>query len=103
MICVIATITLEKGQRDNYLREMRKILKIVHAEDGCHEYRPTVDLPTGNPLQKEVPSDTVVILEKWETLDALKKHGLSEHMTDFRHRVKAFVQSMELQILSPVE
>jgi len=103
MICVIATITLKNGQRDNYLREMRKILKIVHAEDGCHEYRPTVDIPTGNPIQKEGLPDTVVILEKWETLDALKKHGASAHMTDFRHRVKAFVQSMELQILSPVE
>lgn len=103
MICVIATITLKSGQRDNYLREMRKILKIVHAENGCHEYRPTVDIQTGNRFQREALPDTVIILEKWETLDALKKHGMSAHMTDFRRRVKEFVQSMELQILSPVE
>lgn len=102
MICVIATIALKDGKRENYLEEIRKIVPIVRREKGCIEYAPTVDADTGSNFQIKVRPDTVVILEKWEDLEALKNHGMSSHMTDFRHAVKEFMQSMQLQILTPV-
>ncbi len=103
MIYVIATITLKEGQREKYLRELRKIMPLVHGENGCIEYRPWTDVNTGSRFQAVYRTDTVTILEKWESLDALKNHGASTHMTAFRHDVKEFVQTMALQILSPVE
>jgi quinol monooxygenase YgiN len=101
MICVIATITLKDGKRENYLEEIRKIVPIVRKEEGCIEYTPTVDADTGSNFQTKNRPDTVIILEKWENLEALKNHGMSPHMTDFRHSVKEFMQSMQLQILTP--
>ncbi|MEE9910913.1 MAG: antibiotic biosynthesis monooxygenase [Deltaproteobacteria bacterium] len=101
MICVVATVTLMDGKRENYLEEIRKILPIVRMEKGCIEYNPTVDVDTGSNFQIKNRPDTVIILEKWDNLEALKAHGLSPHMTDFRSAVKEFVQSMQLQILAP--
>ena len=103
MICVVATITLKDGKREDYLEEIRKILPIVRKEEGCIEYTPTVDVDTGSNFQIKNRPDTVIISEKWENLEALKNHGMSSHMTDFRHSVKAFMQSMQLQMLTPIE
>lgn len=103
MICVVATIALKDGKRENYLEEIRKILTTVRQEKGCIEYNPTVDADTGSNFQIKNRPDTVVILEKWENLEALKNHGVSQHMTDFRIAVKECVQSMQLQILTPIQ
>lgn len=103
MICVVATIALMDGKRENYLEEIRKILTIVRKEKGCIEYAPTVDADTGSNFQIKNRPDTVIILEKWDDLEALKNHGISSHMTDFRHAVKAYMQSVQLQILTPIE
>jgi len=103
MICVVATIVLKDGKRENYLEEIRKILATVRQEKGCIEYTPTVDVDTGSNFQIKNRPDTVIILEKWDDLEALKNHGASPHMTDFRSAVKEFVQSMQLQMLTPAQ
>jgi quinol monooxygenase YgiN len=103
MVCVIATIDLKDGKRENYLKEIRKILPIVRNEKGCIEYNPTIDVDTGSKLQITYRPDTVIVLEKWESLEALKNHGMAPHMTDFRNAVKEFMQSMQLQILTPIQ
>lgn len=102
MIYVISTITLKEGRREDYLQQLCAILPTIHEEEGCLEYCPTIDIDTGSRFQRMCGPDMVIIQEKWKSLSALKSHGLSPHMTDFRRRVKPFVQSMELQVLSPV-
>jgi quinol monooxygenase YgiN len=103
MICIIATINLKDGKRENYLEEMRKILPIVQKEEGCIQYQPTVDVDTDLRFQIKYRPDTVTVLEKWDSLEALKEHAMATHMTDFRHAVKEFIQFMQLQILTPVQ
>jgi quinol monooxygenase YgiN len=103
MVCIVATITLRDGKRENYLEEMRKILPIVRKEERCLEYQPTVDVNAGSRFQIKCRPDTVTVLEKWESLEALKQHGMAPHMADFRHAVKEFMQSMQLQILTPAQ
>ena len=42
-----------------------------------------------------------VIIEKWESLDALKAHSQAPHMSEYRVRVQDLVESVQLQILAP--
>jgi quinol monooxygenase YgiN len=37
MIHVIATIGLQKGQREAFLQEFRRVVPLVRAEAGCLE------------------------------------------------------------------
>jgi quinol monooxygenase YgiN len=100
MIFVIASIQLVPGQRDAFVAEFKKIVPDVLAEDGCIEYGPTVDATTD--LEKQQTDDSIVtIVEKWESLDALKAHLVAPHMMDYRERVKGQVQDMQLRILQP--
>ncbi len=101
MICVIATLNLKEGKRDDYLVELRKIIPDVLKERGNIEYAPFIDLPSGFPVQPPQRPDTVTIVEKWESLDALKSHMSAPHMGPYRQATKDIVQSMQVQVLSP--
>jgi quinol monooxygenase YgiN len=101
MIHVIATVELAPGTREKFLTEFRKLIPEVRAEDGCIEYGPAVDAETDIPIQFKVGVDRVVVIEKWESVTALKAHGVAPHMQAYRARVKDFVKSMELRVLKP--
>jgi len=98
MIIVIATITCQPGKRADYLAEFAKLVPEVLREDGCIEYGPTIDVPTDLPNQNR-DEDRAVIVEKWESVDALKAHMVAPHMVAFRPTVKDFVVGSELRIL----
>jgi len=101
MIYVIATIDLAPGTRDAFLAEFRKIIPDVKAEAGCIEYGPAIDADTGIATQYKIGADRVSIMEKWESVDALKAHSVAPHMQAYRLRVKEFVRGMELRVLAP--
>lgn len=102
MIHVIATVELAPGTREKFLAEFRKLITDVRAEAGCIEYGPAIDAETDIAIQFKVGADKVVVIEKWETVAALKAHGVAPHMQAYRARVKDFVKSMELRVLKPV-
>ena len=101
MIHVIATVELNPGTRDKFLAEFHKLIPDVKAEAGCIEYGPTIDAQTDIAIQFKVGADRVVIIEKWESVAALKAHGVAPHMQAYRARVKDFVKGMELRVLAP--
>jgi quinol monooxygenase YgiN len=101
MIHVIATVELAPGTRDKFLAEFRKVIPDVLAEAGCLEYGPAVDAQTDIPIQFKVGADRVVVIEKWETVAALKAHSVAPHMHAYRARVKDYVRGMELRVLTP--
>jgi quinol monooxygenase YgiN len=101
MIHVIATINVKPGKRDAFLAEFRRIVPLVHAEAGCIEYGPTVDVASGLTMQGPLRENVAVIIEKWESLDALMAHTHAPHMAEYRVRVKDYVESVQLQILAP--
>jgi quinol monooxygenase YgiN len=102
MIHVIATIQLAPGSREAFLKEFRKVTEHVRAEDGCIEYGAAVDEPTSLAAQEPVGDDVVVVVEKWESVAALEAHVTAPHMTDYRERVRDYVESVRLTVLRPV-
>jgi quinol monooxygenase YgiN len=101
MVYVIATLELEPGTRDALLAEFAKLVPLVRAEAGCIEYAPAVDADTGIESQTKMGPDRVTIVEKWESVAALKAHGVAPHMLAYRDRVKAYVRGREIRMLAP--
>ena len=102
MIYVIATAELQPGCRDKFLAEFHKIVTAVREEKGCIEYGPTVDAQTDIGSQLQTGADVVTIVEKWESVDALKAHLVAPHMQEYRPKVKDLVKNTSLHILQPV-
>lgn len=101
MICVVATIEIVPGHRDQFLEHFRQVAVLVRAEEGCLEYGPMIDIATNIGLQPPARDDIVVILEKWESVEALEKHLMASHMMEYRKAVKALVVQTQLQVLQP--
>jgi quinol monooxygenase YgiN len=102
MIHVIATIELAEGKREAFLEEFRKLVPLVRAEAGCLEYGPAIDVATGFPIQIPLRENVVTVVEKWESLDALKAHSQAPHMVAYRPKVRDLVLGTKLQVLQPV-
>ncbi len=69
---------------------MRKIPAIVRKEKGCIEYQSTIDVDPGSRFQIKYRPEAVIVLEKWESLEALNNHGMASHISDFRHAAEEF-------------
>ncbi|NBV23812.1 MAG: antibiotic biosynthesis monooxygenase [Proteobacteria bacterium] len=101
MIHVLATIEVQPGTRDAFLREFHALMPLVHAEHGCIEYGPAVDVATSIPVQARIGDDAVVVIEKWADVAALEAHLKAPHMADYRVKVKPFVKGVTLRVLQP--
>ena len=45
--------------------------------------------------------DTFVVVEKWESMDALKAHAAAPHMAAYRAATREFVASRVIHIMQP--
>ena len=102
MIHVIATIELNPGCRDDYIKILRNNVPNVKAEDGCLAYEPTIDIESGLPIKSEIRDNVVTIVEAWETLEALHAHLKTEHMAAYSEAVQDYVAGLTVRVLKPV-
>jgi quinol monooxygenase YgiN len=103
MIHVIAVITAKPGQRDAILKEFRANMPAVRAEKGCIEYGPAVDADGVGGFQTKFGPDTFLVIEKWESLEALKAHAAAPHMAAYAARTKEMIQGRVIHVLTPAE
>jgi quinol monooxygenase YgiN len=101
MIHVIAVITAKPGQREAILEAARANMPAVHAEQGCIEYGPAVDTDGLGSFQTKVGPDTFMVIEKWESVEALKAHSAAPHMAAYAAKVKDLIASRVIHVLSP--
>ncbi len=103
MIYVIATIEIAAGKRNEFVKAFRANVPNVLAEKGCLEYEPTIDLATEIKAQPAVRANVVTVVEKWESLDALKAHLVAPHMISYRETVKDLVKGISIHVLEPAK
>jgi quinol monooxygenase YgiN len=101
MIHVIAVITAKSGKRDEVLKHFRANVPAVRAENGCIEYGAAVDAEPTLPIQTKYGPDTFVVVEKWESMDALKAHAAAPHMKEYGAKTKDLLASRVIHVLSP--
>ncbi len=101
MIHVVAIVTAHPGQRNTLLDAFRENLPLVHAEPGCIAYQPTVDMADLGRFQTKFGEDTVVVLEAWDSPEALRAHGAAPHMVAFGEKTKPLVASRAIHVLAP--
>ena len=100
MIHVIAIITAKPGQRDAILAAFRANVPAVHAEQGCIEYTPVIDVADAGPMQAKLGEDSFMVVEKWESAAALEAHAASPHMASYGARTKEMTASRAIHVLS---
>ncbi len=101
MIHVLAIITAKPGMREQVLAAFRANMPAVHAEQGCIEYGPAIDAEGMGAIQTPVGPDSFVVIEKWESIEALKAHGAAPHMKEYAAKTKEMLASRVIHVLTP--
>src|SRR5436190_13368300 len=101
MIHVIAIITTKPGQRSSVLELFRANVPNVLAEKGCIEYQATVDFEPALGSQTQFGSETFVVVEKWDSIEALQAHFKAPHMAAYGDKTRDLVASRVIHVLSP--
>jgi quinol monooxygenase YgiN len=101
VIHVLAIITAKPGRRDEVLGHFRANMPAVHAEAGCIEYGPAVDAEGFGPVQTPLGPDAFVVIEKWESLEALKAHAAAPHMAAYAAKTRDLLASRVIHVLAP--
>ena len=100
MIHVIALITAKPGKREEILKHARANLAAVRAEKGCIEYGAAVDAENALAFQTKWGPETFLVIEKWESMDALKAHAAAPHMAAYGAKTKEHIATRVIHILS---
>ena len=101
MIHVIAVITAKPGQRATVLANFKANVPAVLAEKGCIEYGAAVDAENALGFQTPCGADTFLVVEKWESMEALKAHAAAPHMAAYAAKNKDLLASRVIHILQP--
>jgi quinol monooxygenase YgiN len=91
-ITVIATLYSTEENRDELLAAVCRAVPGVLKEEGCLQYAPHT-----------VGKDRVVLVESWESSDALRAHGEGTAMGEFRQATAHLVtKPTEVVVARPV-
>ncbi len=101
MVHVIAVITAKPGKREEILKHARANLAAVRAEKGCIEYGQVIDAGNALPFQTKLGPDSFMVVEKWDSMDALKAHAAAPHMAAYGAKTRDLIASRAVHILSP--
>jgi quinol monooxygenase YgiN len=99
MIHVLAMITTKPGKRAEVLEMFRANVPAVHAEAGCIEYGAAFDAEGLG--QATFGPDSFVVIEKWESPEALAAHAASPHMKAYGAKTKDLIAARAIHVLTP--
>lgn len=100
MIHVLAIITAKPGHRAEILEAFKANMPAVHAEDGCIEYGPVIDVANAGAMQTKFGDDTFVVVEKWASPEALKAHAASPHMAAYGAKTREMVATRVIHVMT---
>ena len=89
---------MKAGRLSEFVEIFKSNVPNVREERGCIEYFPTVDINADLPPQS-MDENVVTIIEKWESLEALRDHLKAPHMLSYKEKVKDIVEDLSLKVL----
>ena len=101
MVKLIVTVKTHPGRVADYAAAFRALAPRVRLEAGCIEYDIYHD-SNDSRFDNEVRPDTVVLCEKWASIEALQRHTRgSAALAEFRKQVKDIKLASSYVLLTP--
>ena len=101
MVQLVVTVTTRPGRVAEYVAAFRALAPQVRLEEGCIEYDIYRDSSDAR-FDNEVRPDTVVLCEKWESIEALQRHTRdSAALSEFRRLIKEIKLESRYRLLTP--
>ena len=91
---------------EEWIVKVRRILQtdvpdVGWTHDDGSEYGPTIDAEGIGSFQAKFGPDTFVVIEKWESPEALRAHATSPHMATYAAKTRDMIASRVIHVLQP--
>lgn len=93
----------EDADVNDYLKKTLAVVPTVRAEDGCRLYTLLKDAETDWDKPMRFGEKTFWMVEKWDSIDALKAHLEAPHMKAFGPTIKGMRKSGTFHVLEEVK
>lgn len=100
IVHVLAVLTAKPGFRAQVLEAFQANVPNVRAEEGCIEYQAVVDLDDAAAFQTPIGPDSFVVVEKWESMEALSAHAVAPHMKAYGKATAEMLADRKVHILT---
>jgi quinol monooxygenase YgiN len=90
MPVVVSIVTPKPGKLDEVVHTITSEVPGIHTEPGCGLYA----LYRGD--------DKLVMIEKWDDVQSLQKHGEGTAMVELGVTVSALVEGIEMHTVEPI-
>ena len=102
MVVVVVSMKIEEGRMSEFLEACAEVRPQVLAENGCLAYDYNREIQS--PLRPDQPYDPnrVVLIERWESAEALAAHGKAPHVKTFGTRVKDIRSDVQITVVEPI-
>jgi len=97
MVHVIVTMRIKEGQMPAFLTACAELRPQVLQEPGCFAYDYTRDAASPRGGQQPIEADRITLIERWESMDALKAHLETPHMKAAGAKMTDMRASIELR------
>ncbi len=92
-ILVLAKVEPKEGCQDSIIEAANDLIYETLLEEGNIDYQ----------LLKPIEGDSLTFVEKWESIEALKRHMGSPHFLNFGEETEEFVKDMTIQVIDADE
>jgi quinol monooxygenase YgiN len=79
---------IKDGRMEEFLSLCEKLRPLVLAEKGCHGYDYTREIASPLSMQEPTDSNRITLVERWDSLEALRAHGEAPHMKEIGSKMK---------------
>lgn len=99
MVHVVVTMRIKEGRMEAFLAACAALRPQVLQEPGCLSYDYTRDSPSPRDPQQPLEADRITLIERWESMEALKAHLETPHMRLAGAQMKEMRASAELRFM----
>ena len=102
MVHVIVTMRIKEGRMGEFLAACAELRPQVLREPGCLAYDYTRDTASPRDPQPPLEADRITLIERWDSMDALRTHLDTPHMQAAGAKMKDLRASVELRFTESV-
>lgn len=93
---VLVTMTIKEGRMEEFLRICEELRPHVLREKGCQAYDYTREIPSPLGAQEPIDANRIILIERWESMEALRAHLETPHMKQAGPRMKDLRASVQV-------
>jgi quinol monooxygenase YgiN len=102
MVHILVTMMIKEGRMKEFIAVCEELRPMVLMEKGCLAYEYTREIASPLGIQEPIEANRITLIERWDSLEALKAHMEAPHMKEVAPKVKELRSSVVARVLEPI-